>query len=375
MPRILHVIAALERGGAERQMQLICNGLASEGVEVGVMFVDGGVADHRLIESVRLFDLGPAYAHGWFALAREVARTIAYWRPDVAHLWMPEVLTIPAAIACLALRIPVLSAQRRSLRKGGNWRRFLRDRLVYVQHTLARKIVTNYPVSSEPLLFRWIFGSKGGEVILNGVQVHRAAVHESQSTLPEYRHGHTLWYTGRFAPQKRLPLLLRAVRELRSACGLDARLVICGSGSPAERSGLEGLARSLGLNGHVLFLGYRSDWHAMITDRDVFVLPSISEGMPNVLLEVMQLGVPVIATKIPEIEAIARHRVTAYLVEPDNLQSLVHGIREVVESTTMAARISKDAMDFANQYSVDTMVTAYIRTYLEIVGTRFDKKL
>ena len=71
-----------------------------------------------------------------------------------------------------------------------------------------------------------------------------------------------------------------------------------GSRSPAkdQRATLERLIRRLGLAGRAMLLGHRSDVPALLAAADLFVLPSLSEGSPNALLEALQAGVPVVAS-------------------------------------------------------------------------------
>jgi glycosyltransferase involved in cell wall biosynthesis len=100
---------------------------------------------------------------------------------------------------------------------------------------------------------------------------------------------------GRLAHEKDQATFLRMLAEVR-AQQPDVHGVVIGDGE--LRAGLEQLARELGLDGGVTFLGSRSDARRLMAGLDLFVLTSRSEGFPNVLLEATFLQVPCVATNI-----------------------------------------------------------------------------
>jgi glycosyltransferase involved in cell wall biosynthesis len=105
----------------------------------------------------------------------------------------------------------------------------------------------------------------------------------------------TILACGRLAPQKDFATLLRAFARVREV--VDARLVILGEGP--EGAQLLALARKLGLSGHVDFPGFVSDVLPWMARAQVFALSSVYEGAPNVLVEAMACGLPVVATDCP----------------------------------------------------------------------------
>jgi len=100
---------------------------------------------------------------------------------------------------------------------------------------------------------------------------------------------------GRLSPEKGIPDLLSAIREVRRA-GHPARLALVGVG-PEEES-VRVLVADLGLDSAVHFLGYRKEMQAVYNSLDLVVQASHTEGMPNVIIEAMLIGVPVVATDV-----------------------------------------------------------------------------
>jgi glycosyltransferase involved in cell wall biosynthesis len=128
---------------------------------------------------------------------------------------------------------------------------------------------------------------------------------------------------GRLQPQKGQRFLIEAMATIRRRHP-DVRLLIAGEGS--ERDGLESLCSREGVDDIVEFLGLRRDVPALLRRSDVFVLPSLWEGNPNVMIEAMALGCSVVASDIPQIRESLVDGVSGVLVRPGDPVALAAGI-------------------------------------------------
>src|SRR5437764_1209850 len=138
---------------------------------------------------------------------------------------------------------------------------------------------------------------------------------------------------GRLTPVKGQATLLRAARlMLRRKRSL--RFVVAGDGP--LRNHLLACARRLRVDPHCLFVGHRTDIHDVIAAMDVFVLPSLDEGVPMVLLEAMALGTPVVASAVGGIPEIITPRVTGLLVQPGDEQALADACLELARNREWA---------------------------------------
>lgn len=175
-----------------------------------------------------------------------------------------------------------------------------------------------------------------------------------------------LLYVGRLVEQKRVDLLIAATGELRQE-GIDLQLAICGTGGSEAQ--LRELAEKnrlrLGLDVH--FLGYVRSWQAIAPHFDLFVLPSVAEGMPNVLVEAMGLGLPTVATEIFEISSFVEHEKQSVLVEPNNLKSLKAAISRLYNEPRTRERIAEGGQQLAKSLSVAAMVEKYKALYREMI--------
>jgi predicted dehydrogenase/glycosyltransferase involved in cell wall biosynthesis/NADPH:quinone reductase-like Zn-dependent oxidoreductase len=156
----------------------------------------------------------------------------------------------------------------------------------------------------------------------------------------------------RFTPQKDHATLLRALPNIVSSHP-DVILLLVGTGE--EQGAMEALADQLGLGDHVRFLGHRSDVPDLMAVADLFVLPSLFEGLPLAVLEAMSLGVPVVATRIGgTVEAVGDDH--AFLAEPGSAASLATVISEaLLEPVRRQAASAAGRERFELEFSAERM--------------------
>lgn len=148
-----------------------------------------------------------------------------------------------------------------------------------------------------------------------------------------------LLYVGRLERLKGLSFLLPAVASLVEQ-GYLVELRLVGGGSQQDE--LKKQAEQLGIVDKVSFLGYIAQGPELLKvfqEADIFVLPSLDEGLPRVLFEAMSQGVPVVATRVGGIPGAVKDNVEAVLVEPRSSEALVQGIKRVIEDSDLRARL------------------------------------
>jgi glycosyltransferase involved in cell wall biosynthesis len=168
---------------------------------------------------------------------------------------------------------------------------------------------------------------------------------------------------GRLSREKGHTHLIHAAARWRA----DARLVIVGEGP--ERRDLERLARSLGLGRSVMFTGPTSDVGPFYGLADVLVLPSLSEGSPNVLLEGMSCGLPIVATLVGGVPEIATHNVTALLGRPGSPAFLATAVDRLLADRELAARLGAAARaTVRSRYTREQRAERLSGLYRELAG-------
>jgi glycosyltransferase involved in cell wall biosynthesis len=360
--KILHVIAALEGGGAERQLQILANNTDPDKYHVSIIFLHKGTGQYVYDEAIDLLQIPRGRKWNIPSLWFRIYKAVKAYQPDILHLWIPEIITIPAAFAGKLSGVYIISAARRSMRSVNSIKLRLRDLASYIQHMMADRIVTNFNPDGEPLFFRRLFSKKKGLVIPNAITICHDKTPPKADLPVKTPNSFLIWYTGRIAPQKRLNILLDSFIELRKD-GLDISLAICGEGSPDLTNHLKQKLQQADMQEHVSFLGYRKDWHNLAGHADLFVLPSTAEGMPNVLFEAMLLGLACIAADIPAINNLLEHKENAWLVKAGSQSSLSEGIRQMYHSAPLRKEIAKKGQLYAGGFSIEKMSQAYEMLY------------
>lgn len=190
-------------------------------------------------------------------------------------------------------------------------------------------------------------------VIPNGVDCH----HYTPPAEP--REGAPLFlYAGRLSHQKGVDVLLSALAHPAAAGAGRARLRIVGDGP--ERPRLERQTAALGLRHRVDFAGW-ADKNAMPEEyrrADAFVLPSRDEGMPNVVLEAMATGLPVVGTAVSGNAELIRDRATGLLVPAEDPAALGAALAEMAQAPALRREMGeRGRKDVLAEYSWNTCAT------------------
>jgi glycosyltransferase involved in cell wall biosynthesis len=175
----------------------------------------------------------------------------------------------------------------------------------------------------------------------------------------------TVLFSGRFIERKGIDFLLRAWKSLHDDFP-DARLILLGEGPLLPE--MKRLASELGIDGSVEFRGHVPVIQDLLRAADIFVLPSLQEGMPNSLLEAMACGLPPVGTRIGGVEDIVTDGENGVLVEAGDADELAAGLRRLLadEDLTreMADRARQTIRDF---YTLDSTVPRYLTLYGDLV--------
>jgi glycosyltransferase involved in cell wall biosynthesis len=176
---------------------------------------------------------------------------------------------------------------------------------------------------------------------------------------------------GRLSAEKNFACLLHALAKL-SAQRADYQAIILGEGP--LRPELEEIIKKEGLREKVLLLGYKEQATAYFPYFNLLAIPSSSEGLPLVLLEAMQAGIPVVATRVGGIPWVLEEGRCGNLVppnDPDALAAAIALLRENKEATAeMASRARQIAL---NRYSSSRMAAEYALVYEQVLGSRLTK--
>jgi glycosyltransferase involved in cell wall biosynthesis len=169
---------------------------------------------------------------------------------------------------------------------------------------------------------------------------------------------------GRLSAEKGLDLLLRAVAEL-SRDHPQIELVIAGTGP--EEAALRRLGAELGLTDKVRYAGYVSDMPSLYAGADLVVQSSLTEGLPNVILEAAYLGVPVVATDVGGTREVIEHGVSGWLVPAGSVSALTTGIgRYLDDPAGFVAMASRGRRHIEEHFSIDARARKQMLQYVQL---------
>jgi glycosyltransferase involved in cell wall biosynthesis len=164
----------------------------------------------------------------------------------------------------------------------------------------------------------------------------------------------------RLVPIKGITHLISAMPDILRRFP-DTHLAVAGDGE--ERTVLEQQARDSGIAPHVHFLGFRADVAAVTAALDVFVLPSLNEGLGKVLVLAMALGVPVVATRVGGIPEVVKDGQQGLLVPPANPAALAGAITAILGDRERASGMGGAGRIRAESFSVEVMLGRHLQLY------------
>lgn len=172
---------------------------------------------------------------------------------------------------------------------------------------------------------------------------------------------------GRLSPEKGVSYLIDGVYKMREKYGYDVTLTIVGSGM--EESHLKEKIKKMGLNGCVKFLGYipyNSEIINLYRNSDVFILPSLTEGVPKVILEALANGLPVIATSVGGIPEIIKDGENGILIPPADSEAIANAIHRLINNKNLIIDMIKKGLETIKEYTLEKQrerVIKILRSY------------
>jgi glycosyltransferase involved in cell wall biosynthesis len=370
--RVAHLTASPFFGGPERQMLGLARSLPSEVASVFLSFPERGLCQPFLHELHRHGFAAEALVHNVPHVAsalRELRGKLRRHRIDLlcCHGYKADLLGLRAA---RSLGMPVVSVSRGWT--AATWKvRFYEacdrvalrwmDRVVCVSEGQARKVrAAGVPDHKLRVIRNAIETDRFGEPDEPG----RAFLN---SFFPRPRK-YIIGAAGRFSPEKGYRHLVDAAAEV-ARTQPEAGFLLFGSG-PLERALARQIDR-LGLRGRFVLAGFRADLDRWLPNFDLFVLPSYTEGLPNVVLEACAARVSVVATAVGGTPEVIADGETGYLVPAGQTPPLARRISELLADDRLRETLATSGyFRVRDQFTFEVQARQYLRLFAEFVETR-----
>jgi len=177
---------------------------------------------------------------------------------------------------------------------------------------------------------------------------------------------------GWLLPIKGPMFLLKAMRMVWEKFP-DTQLVYVGKGEMEQE--LRSAAMEMDVSERVNFLGWRGDIEEIIPIFDLFVLPSMNEGMGRVVVEAMAAGKPVVASKVGGIPDLVKHDDTGLLVPPGDVDALSKALIRLLNDPEKAKRIGENGKEYCNKFSLQAMLYKIDELYQDLLSSNFKTSL
>lgn len=367
--KVMLLAIGLGVGGTEGYIKELASRLDRRRFQVVVCVLKGDdcIARELRDNGVRVITLGGKGKSDVRVLVRFL-HVVRAEMPDVIHAFLFWANLVSRVVGKL-LRVPILISAYHDLELSRAWHHLLMDRLTV---RWAHSITCCSAAVCRAVGSQVGGGSEKYVTIPFGVDVGRFS---NRSSLGKQELGldESLPVVGTVCrlvePKKGLTALFHAMAQLREEKAVECQLLVVGEG-PAH-SQLRDLAVRLGIVRHVVFAGVRRDIESLLSLMDVFVLPSLYEGLGIAILEAMAASRPVVATAVGGIPEIVVHGKTGLLVPPGDPSALAAAIQQMLAHPEQAASFGLQGRRRAEEkFAISIMVEKHQALYEALVAQR-----
>lgn len=363
--RICFLAGTLGQGGAERQLFYNLQCLVKQGAKVNLLCLTKGEYWERHISNLQIPIHYIGTSRSRLARVLRIYKIVRRIRPHVVqcqHFYTG----IYAATAAKCLRIPSIGAIRSNgfgeiQANGPIWS--------YLSLTLPNWIAAN---SEEAIRNLCSLGHNSSRFLLLPNVIDTTHFRPAPRSRSENQF--VILGVGSLEKVKRFDRFLTIVASLRNRIGITLRVVIAGDGQ--ERREVEILAEKTRKLGIVVELpGRITDPMPLLLQANALLLTSDREGTPNVIMEAMACGLPVVATDVGGVSELITHKVTGFLFQPENHEMALTALGTLRPGSPMAASIANNARQFIERHrSLVCFPSILDQFYRQILGLnqRFD---
>ncbi len=352
MLKVLQLIPTLDRSGAEKQMAILAAGLPKDRfqVEVAALTRLGPLEAELRAAGVRVTLIGKHLKIDPFALGR-LTRFLKRGKFDIVQTWI-FAANVYGRIAAHLAKVPVVITAEMAVDLWKSPNHFRIDRKLA---SWTDRVVGNSQAVSDFYQDKVGLPADKLVVIPSGIgdeeppSIDRAKVRATLGAAPDTP---VAIFVGRLAPQKAVGDLLKTLDLLQHVMP-KLQTWIVGDGPLREQ--LQSTSIAYNLKGLAHFLGHRDDVPTLLEAADLLVLPSLYEGLPNVILEAMRFRKPVVATAAPGTTEVVVDGVTGRLVPLGDPPAMAQAMREILEDPNLASRLG-----LAGRARVESLFSAQV---------------
>ena len=368
--KVLHILSAPAAGGAEVYVKDLLLNSSRFGIKAGVIFVSSATEIGRDIEyensfieelkqnNIPFYFLPPGSRRNLIKGFFMFRKTLREFRPDIihSHLFSGVIYTKVFSPS----QVLIYTHHSTQLLFNENIFRFF---LKYCSGYVAiSKLCGDF-------LEKYINQKKGYAIIYNGIDTKRMSINRTSSLQSTENGGKPviLIAVGRLIEEKNYPLLIDVVHELSKDIRVKFELQIAGEGTAAIKSNVIERINEYKLHNIVKLLGNRSDVPDLLSKADIFVMSSLSEGLPISLIEAQMSGLASVVTDVGGCSEIIDITKGGIVVESENLTNFVHALKTVITCQEVRKLYSENASQNTKIFEITSSLELHRAFYKEVL--------
>jgi glycosyltransferase involved in cell wall biosynthesis len=362
--KVLHLDSGMDWRGGQQQVYYLTKGLRKLGMEQHLAFRQGGALASRVQQANLPITTLPLTSEVAPASIIQLAKIIKWVKPDIIHAHDSRTLGLAAVLRVFGEKAKLLAARRVAfpIRTNPFWKfKYQKqvDRIIAVS-SFIREQLTREGIDSLKI-----------DVVRDGYEFDGM---NSRWDRPKARgqwgfaiDEFIIGCIGQFTPEKGHEFLIKGFKRVWEICP-RARLVLVGDG--ALRGRYQKMINQLGLGGRISLTGFVDDLGKIFPALDLFVFPSLHEGLGSILLMAMAYQVPICASRTGGIPELVIEEQTGFLFPPGDPEALAKTLVQALKNRALAQLMSDRAFRrVRTEFSVERMISETYQIYTKVLSS------
>lgn len=376
--KVAHIITLLELGGAQENTLYTCEHLDKNKFDVILICGHGGILDDKAKNIKTYFvkelirEICPIY--DLIALIK-IYKILKKEKPDIVHTHSSKAGIIGRWAAYFA-KVPRILHTFHGFGFNDYQNYFVR-KIYILAERLTTKITNKLIAVSNENISKGLKNKIGDELqytmIRSGIKLQNY-ITDIDIAKKKKEFGITIEkVVGMIACFKKQKAPLDFIKMAKLVCieKPDTKFILVGDGVLKKQ--INELIKKLTLEKSFILTGWRNDTNELMKIFDVFVLTSLWEGLPRVIIESMTAGIPVIATYIDGIKEIVEEGLTGFVVQSHETEKMAERVLRLLNNVELWKRFSEEAKKRVNEFDIDLMVSQQEQLYLSLYENRKSK--
>lgn len=353
--RVMQIIPDLGIGGAEIMVENLSIELNKREIDLKIISLyshNSAITERLEKNNVQIIYLNKKLGVDW-KIAVRLYRLMMEFKPDVVHTHLYAASYGIAASIFAKVPVKIHTIHNVATKEFKKINRII-NRIFYHYYGVI-------PVSISPLIKQTVqkeynLAENSVAMIYNGIDLKRCLPKENYAFNKDRI---DIIHVGSFKEQKNHVGLLRSFKMVYDQYP-NANLILIGSGELEEQ--VENCIKNLELGENVELLGLRADVYSFLNAADIFVFPSLWEGMPISLIEAMATGLPILATRVGGIPDMIENNISGLIVDVKD-DDVSRALIQLIENRTLREQLGYQARIAALRFTSNKMATEYADLY------------